>query len=113
MMMENTKKDCLVGNMQKKMKNKQIVHENSPDDIKNTLMNKYRAIFVDRLTRQDLHELQILSKSQFDEKRQLNSENKLKFESRLRQYFHEEVMRREIVSIETLLSLLKPEDVKN
>jgi hypothetical protein len=37
----------------------------------------------------------------------------LKFESRLRQYFHEEVMRREIVSIETLLSLLKPEDVKN
>ena len=99
--------------MRKKMKNKKIANENSPDDIKNILMNKYRAMFVDRLTRQDLQDLQYLSKSQFDEKRRLNTENKLKFESRLRQYFHEEVMRREIVSIETLLSLLKPEDVKN
>lgn len=100
-------------NMPKKMKNKQTVNENTPDDVKKTLMNKYRAMFVDRLTRQDLQELQSLSRSQFDQNRRINAENKLKFESRLRQYFHEEVMRREIVSIETLLSLLKPEDIKN
>jgi hypothetical protein len=99
--------------MPKKMKNKQTVNENTPDDVKKTLMNKYRAMFVDRLTRQDLQELQSLSRSQFDQNRRINAENKLKFESRLRQYFHEEVMRREIVSIETLLSLLKPEDIKN
>ncbi len=85
---------------------------NPPDDIKQTLMNKFRAMFVDKLTEQDLRELQFYLKKQFDEKRRINVEFKLKFESRLRQYFHEEIMRREIVSIETLLSLLKPEDLK-
>jgi hypothetical protein len=89
-----------------------ILKVNPPDDIKQTLMNKYRDMFVDKLTEQDLRELQFYLKKQFDEKRRLNVENKLKFESRLRQYFHEEIMRREIVSIETLLSLLKPEDLK-
>jgi Fe-S cluster assembly scaffold protein SufB len=83
------------------------------DDIKLTLMNKYKEILVDKLTRQDLRDLQFYLKNQFNEKRQLNAEYKLKFESRLRQYFHEEVLRREIVSIETLVSLLKPEDVRN
>ena len=76
-------------------------------------MNKYMAMFVDKLTQQDLRELQFYLKNQFDEKRQINAEYKLKFESKLRQYFHEEVLRREIVSIETLLGLLKPEDVRN
>jgi hypothetical protein len=76
-------------------------------------MNKYKETIVDKLTQQELRELQFYLKNQFNEKRQLNAEYKLKFESKLRQYFHEEVMRREIVSIETLVSLLKPEDVKN
>ena len=76
-------------------------------------MNKYKEIIVDKLTRQELRELQFYLKNQFNEKRQLNAEYKLKFESKLRQYFHEEVMSREIISIETLVSLLKPEDVKN
>jgi hypothetical protein len=89
-----------------------ILKVNPPDDIKQTLMNKYRAMFVDKLTEQDLRELQFYLKKQFDEKRRLNVEYKLKFESRLRRYFHEEIMLREIVSIETLLSLLKPEDLK-
>jgi hypothetical protein len=35
----------------------------------------------------------------------------MKFEVKLRQYFHEEVLRREIVSIETLLSLMQPQDL--
>ncbi len=91
---------------------KNIYHENSPDEIKKMLMTKYRDMFVDKLTQQDLQDLQVYLRSQFDEKRRINAENKLKFESLLRRYFHEEIMRREIVSIETLLSLLKPEDIK-
>jgi hypothetical protein len=91
---------------------RQKSNKNPTDDLKTTLMNKYRDMFVDKLTQQDLRELQFFLKNQFDEKRQLNAEYKLKFESRLRQYFHEEVMRREIISIETLLGLLTPGDVK-
>jgi len=76
-------------------------------------MHKYKEMFVDKLTQQDLRELQFYLKNQFNENRQLNTEYKLKFESRLRQYFHEEVLKREIISIETLLGLLRPEDVKS
>jgi hypothetical protein len=97
--------------MPERNENKHFLYENKPEDIKTTLMNKYRTMFIDKLTVQDLRELQFYLKNQFDEKRQLNAEYKLKFESRLRKYFHEEIMKREIVSIETLLSLLKPEDL--
>ena len=96
-----------------KKEKKHRFKKNPSDDLKTTLMNKYKDMFVDKLTQQDLRELQFYLKNQFDEKRQLNAEYKLKFESRLRHYFHEEVMKREIISIETLLGLLKPEDVKN
>ncbi len=98
--------------MQGKNEKRQRLKTNSSDDLKTTLMNKYKEMFVDKLTPQDLRELQFYLKNQFDEKRQINAEYKLKFESRLRQYFHEEVMRREIISIETLLGLLTAEDVK-
>ena len=98
--------------MPERNKKKHIFDVDPADDIKNTLMNKYRAMFIDKLTEQDLQELQFYLRKQFDEKRQLNAEYKLKFESRLRQYFHEEILRREIVSIETLLGLLNPEDLK-
>jgi len=87
--------------------------KNPSDDIKTTLMHKYKEMFVDKLTQQDLRELQFYLKNQFNENRQLNTEFKLKFESHLRQYFHEEVLKREIISIETLLGLLRPEDVKS
>jgi hypothetical protein len=96
-----------------KAEKKYTSDKSQSDYIKTTLMNKYMAMFVDKLTQQDLRELQFYLKNQFDEKRQINAEYKLKFESKLRQYFHEEVLRREIVSIETLLGLLKPEDVRN
>jgi hypothetical protein len=96
-----------------KNKKRNDYKRNPSDDIKPMLMNKYKEMFVDKLTKQDLKELQFYLKNQFDENRRLNAEYKLKFESRLRQYFHEEVMRREIISIETLLGLLTPEDVKD
>jgi hypothetical protein len=97
----------------RKTKKRLTSNESHSDDIKTTLMNKYKEIIVDKLTQQDLRELQFYLTNQFDEKRQINAEYKLKFESKLRQYFHEEVLWREIVSIETLLGLLKPEDVKD
>jgi len=37
----------------------------------------------------------------------------LQFEAKLRRYFHEEVIRREISGIEALLNLLTPADLKN
>jgi hypothetical protein len=99
--------------MPEEKEERHTLNKSNSDDIKTTLMNKYMEMFVDKLTQQDLRELQFYLKNQFDEKRQINAEYKLKFESKLRQYFHEEVLMREIVSIETLLGLLKPEDVKN
>jgi hypothetical protein len=101
------------GAMPGKTEKNHTLNKSHSDDIKTTLMKKYMAMFVDKLTQQDLRELQFYLKHQFDEKRQINAEYKLKFESKLLQYFHEEVLRREIVSIETLVSILKPEDVKN
>ena len=82
------------------------------DDIKTSLMNKYREMFIDKLTRQDLEELQFYLRQQYDKERGWNSEYKLKFEFKLRQYFHEEILKREIASIETLLGLLQPQDLK-
>jgi len=76
-------------------------------------MHKYKEMFVDKLTQQDLRELQFYLKNQFNENRQLNTEYKFKFKPRLRQYFHEEVLRREIISIETLPGLLRPEDLRD
>lgn len=83
-----------------------------PGDLRSALVSKYRAVFIDKLTRQDLQELQLYLAHQFDEHRNLNMEYKTKFESKLRQYFHEEVLKREIASIEALLHLLTAEDLK-
>ncbi len=82
------------------------------DEVKTSLMNKYGEMFVDKLTPHDLEELQFYLKQQYDKERGWNREYKLKFEFKLRQYFHEEILRREIASIETLLGLLQPHDLK-
>jgi len=87
-------------------------NKNPTDDLKTTLMNKYKDMFVDKLTQQDLRELQFYLKKQFDEKRHLNAEYNVKFESWFSVFFQDSVLRREIISIETLLGLLMPEDVK-
>jgi phytoene dehydrogenase-like protein len=86
-------------------------NDSSPDDVKTLLMNKYREMFIDKLTPQDLDELQFYLGKQFDKERGWNNEYKKKFESKLRQYFHEEVLRREIASIETLLGLMHHQDL--
>ncbi|MDD1701283.1 MAG: hypothetical protein LUQ04_10910 [Methanoregula sp.] len=84
----------------------------SPDDMKTSLMNKYREMFIDKLTPQDLEELQIYLGKQYDKELGWNSEYRQKFESKLKQYFHEEVLRREIASIETLLGLIQRQDLR-
>jgi len=83
------------------------------DEIKKSLMDKYRETLIDKLTPQDLEELQFYRKQQYDNERGWNSEYKLKFELKLRQFFHEEVLKREIASIETLLDFLRYQDLKS
>jgi hypothetical protein len=85
----------------------------APDDVKTLLMDKYGEMFVDKLTPADLEEFQFYLRQQYDKERGWNSKYKLKFEFKLRQYFHEEILKREIASIETLLGLLQPQDLKN
>jgi len=86
--------------------------DSSSNDVKMVLMNKYKEMFIDLLTPQDLDELQFYLGKQYDKKRGWNREYKLKFELKLRQFFHEEVLKREIASIETLLGLLHPHDLR-
>ena len=81
------------------------------DAQKEVLVNKYRKMFVDKLTPSDLEELQFLLKNKFDADRVIRQEFLLKFEFRLRDYFHEEILTREMASIETLVEKLMPEDL--
>ena len=85
--------------------------DSSSDDVKTLLMNKYREIFIDKLSQQDLDELRFYILNQYDQNLGWNREYKLKFESKLRHYFHEEILRREIVSIEALIRLMNPDDL--
>ena len=75
------------------------------------LRDKFRKILINKLTEKDLEELRFyLEKERTGG--HVNAEYRQKFEWKLRQYFHEEVLRREIASIEALLETLRPEDLK-
>lgn len=76
------------------------------------LRERYRAILVKKLTREDLRELQALLRNQFDGKGNLVRANKEKFEGKLRMYLHEEILTRELPGIEALIRGLRPEDLK-
>jgi hypothetical protein len=91
---------------------KRVRKKISDDEIKTSLMNKYGEMFIDKLIPQDLEELQLYLGKQYDKERGWNNEYKQKFEFKLRQYFHEEVLRREIASIETLLGLMQRQDLR-
>jgi len=82
------------------------------ESLKDKLLTKYRVSFVNRLNRSDLEDLQTLLQKTYDADRALNREQFTRFVFRLRQYFHEETLTRELAGIETLVSLLKPEDLK-
>jgi len=81
------------------------------DEVKEILVNKYRRIFIDKLSERDLEELQYYLKRQFTDDRGINKDYKFKFESKLREFFPEEILRREIVSLEVLLNRLGPGDL--
>lgn len=83
------------------------------ETIKTSLMNRYGESFIAKLTPQDLDELQFYRKKQYDKEGGWNSEYRLKFESKLRQDFHEEILTREIASIETLLGLINHRDLRD
>ena len=87
-------------------------NDSSHEGLKKSLINKYKEMFIEKLTRRDLDELQFSLKKQYDKEHGWNHEYRMKFEVKLRQYFHEEVLRREIASIETLLSLMQPKDLR-
>lgn len=76
------------------------------------LLDRYRTILVDKLTVEDLRELQDFLRKEFDERGNLNSEYRERFVYKLRQFLHEEILTREIVGIEALVRSLRPEDLK-
>jgi hypothetical protein len=82
------------------------------EDLKTVLINKYRDLFVDKLTREDLDKLQFYLRREYDPERGWNREYRRKFEQKLREYMHEEILTREIAGIETLVPLMKPEDLE-
>ena len=82
------------------------------DESRESLVERYRTILVDRLTRADLAELRFYLRNQFDRRGNLDREYKEKFEGKLRRYLHEEVLTREITGIEALIRVLRPEDLK-
>jgi CRISPR/Cas system endoribonuclease Cas6 (RAMP superfamily) len=85
--------------------------DRSLEELKKSLINKYKEMFIEKLTRKDLDEFQFYLKKQYDNEHGWNREYRMKFELKLRQYFHEEVLRREIASIETLLTIMQPQDL--
>jgi len=83
------------------------------EDLKRYLVNKYRPLLVDKLTREDLEELQYYHRRQYNTKHGWNREYQRKFVLKLQEYMHEEILKSEIAGIETLVRLMKPEDLEN
>lgn len=79
---------------------------------KGELLNRYRTMFVDKLTIADLQELRFYVTNMVDSDHRINPVCRQKLEFRLRQYFHEEILKREMAGIETLLMMLRPEDLQ-
>ena len=81
-------------------------------EIKGSLVERYRESLIGRLTPQDLSEFQSYIRGQYNPVKGWDARCRRKFETKLRQYFTEEIIRREIAGIETVLQLLTPEDLR-
>jgi hypothetical protein len=77
-----------------------------------SLAERYRTILVEKLTAEDLRELQSYLRQEFDENGNLNRAYRDKFMWKLRDFLHEEILTREIIGIEALIRDLGPEDLK-
>jgi len=80
-------------------------------ELKRSLVDRYRETLIVRLTPRDLEELQSYIRGQYDPVKGWDASSRQKFETKLRQYFHEEIIRREISGIEAVVQLLTPEDL--
>jgi hypothetical protein len=86
--------------------------EGERNEQKRVLINKYRDLLDDRITKEDLEELRYYLSRQYDKEHGWNDECRRRFEQKLLMFMHEEIMRREIAGIETLLPLLAPGDLR-
>jgi hypothetical protein len=82
------------------------------EDLKWYLMNKYRTLLTDKLIPEDLEEFQYCLRHQYDPERGWDREYLTRFVLKIREYMQEDVLKREIAGIESLLTLMKPEDLK-
>ena len=91
---------------------KKSMSVDASSSMKESLIQRYRTTFIRRLTRKDLKELQEYLKNEFDAEGRINPEYRKKFEEKLMHYFHQDVLEREIVSLEALVRGLLPEDLE-
>ncbi|RPI39823.1 MAG: hypothetical protein EHM53_04230 [Methanoregulaceae archaeon] len=89
-----------------------ITERMAKEDLKWYLLNKYRTLFTDKLTHENLEELQYYLRHQYDPKRGWNREYLRRFVLKMREYMQEETLKREITGIASLLTLMKPEDLR-
>ncbi len=94
------------------MPRNRITERMAKDDLKWYLLNKYRTLFTDKLTHENLEELQYYLRHQYDPKRGWNREYLRRFVLKMREYMQEETLKREITGIASLLTLMKPEDLR-
>jgi hypothetical protein len=88
-----------------------IVEWMAREDLRWYLVNKYRSLLIAKLTPEDLEELQRYHRLQYDMKRGWDHEYVRKFIRKLREYIPEDILKREIAGIETVLTLVKSEDL--
>ena len=81
------------------------------DDLKWYLVNKYRALFIDKLTQKNLEELRYCLKHQYDPERGWDRVYLRRFVLKMKWYREEEILKREIAGIVSLLTLMNPEDL--
>ena len=69
-------------------------------------------MFIDKLTETDLAELKSLLQHKFNPDRTMDPGYRIRFEAMLRNFLHEEILTREMASIEELIDRLRPEDLR-
>jgi len=94
------------------MPKKPTTAEGDQRGLKTFLMNKYRDLLLDKMTEEDLDELRYYLTRQYDKEHGWNDEFRKRFEQKLQMFMHEEIMRREIAGIESLLPMLTYEDIR-
>lgn len=82
------------------------------DDLKWYLMNKYRALLTDKLTCGDLEDLKYCLRQQSNPKDGWDRRYRKQFVLKMGEFMQEDVLRTEITAIESLISLMKPEDLR-